>query len=83
MDDVLYQHHHSGDVPINEETLAKITAAVERAGVDLGSSGKQTDLSGDGGTSDGERNGWDGGTIWLVPTDRPIREWKPIATREL
>jgi len=63
----------SGDVPIDKETLAKITAVVEEAGVELGSSA----------TGDGERNGWDGGTIWLVPTHRPIREWKPIATREL
>jgi 2',3'-cyclic-nucleotide 3'-phosphodiesterase len=28
-------------------------------------------------------DGWDGGVVWLVPTDKPIAEWKPIATREL
>lgn len=27
--------------------------------------------------------GWEGGVVWLVPTDRPINEWKPIATRKL
>ncbi|KAK6074121.1 hypothetical protein SCUP234_08448 [Seiridium cupressi] len=27
--------------------------------------------------------GWDGGVVWLVPTDRPIAEWKPIATKTL
>jgi 2',3'-cyclic-nucleotide 3'-phosphodiesterase len=29
-------------------------------------------------------NGWDGGVVWLVPTDKPVSEWgKPIATRRL
>lgn len=27
--------------------------------------------------------GWVGGEIWLVPTDRKIGEWKPIATRKV
>lgn len=34
----------------------------------------------------GEQSGWDGwegGVVWLVPTDRPISQWRPIATREL
>ena len=43
--------------------------------------------TGDEGTaSGGEDNGWDGwdgGVVWLVPTDRPIDQWKAIATREL
>ncbi|ETS78729.1 2',3'-cyclic-nucleotide 3'-phosphodiesterase [Pestalotiopsis fici W106-1] len=30
-----------------------------------------------------EGPGWEGGVVWLVPTDRPINEWKPIATKEL
>lgn len=35
-----------------------------------------------------EGDGWDGGMLWLVPTDKSIQEWKPLAvvplaTREL
>ena len=34
--------------------------------------------------NEGGWNGWDGGVIWLVPTDKPISEWgTPIATRQL
>jgi len=32
---------------------------------------------------DGEMGGWTGGTLVLVPTDKPIEEWKPIAERKL
>jgi 2',3'-cyclic-nucleotide 3'-phosphodiesterase len=27
--------------------------------------------------------GWTGGRIWLVPTEKPIHEWKPIAEKQL
>ncbi|KAH6645951.1 2',3'-cyclic-nucleotide 3'-phosphodiesterase [Truncatella angustata] len=27
--------------------------------------------------------GWKGGVVWLVPTDKPINQWKPIATKTL
>lgn len=37
----------------------------------------------EGGIQLGGSPGWEGGVVWLVPTDRPINEWKPIATREL
>lgn len=30
-----------------------------------------------------QKGGWEGGIVWLVPTDRPIDQWKPIATRKL
>lgn len=45
-----------------------VRRAVEEAGVKIGGEGA---------------SGWEGGVVWLVPTDRPIGEWKPIAVREL
>ncbi|KAK4217588.1 2',3'-cyclic-nucleotide 3'-phosphodiesterase [Rhypophila decipiens] len=65
-----------GDVPINDEILLRISDVVEQAGVDLGGSKSGTESS-------KTYNGWDGGIVWLVPTDRPVNEWKPIAIREL
>jgi len=59
----------SGDEVIDEGTLAQIKAAVEEAGVNL--------------QGEGLGGGWDGGVVWLVPTDQPIEEWRPIATRVL
>lgn len=47
-----------------------VRRAVEEAGVKIG--------EGEEGAS-----GWEGGVVWLVPTDKPIGEWKPIAVREL
>lgn len=29
------------------------------------------------------KGGWEGGVVWLVPTDRPIDQWTPIATIKL
>lgn len=59
----------SGNVPMDEERMEAVRRAVEEAGVKVGEGGK-------GG-------GWEGGVVWLVPTDRPIGQWKPIAVREL
>jgi galactokinase len=28
-------------------------------------------------------SGWRGGTVWLVPTQKNIAEWQPIARRSL
>ncbi|KAK1836781.1 putative cyclic phosphodiesterase [Podospora conica] len=56
-----------GSVPMDEERMGVVRKAVEEAGVALGEEG----------------SGWEGGVVWLVPTDRPIGEWKPIAVREL
>ncbi|KAK4133697.1 hypothetical protein BT67DRAFT_450106 [Trichocladium antarcticum] len=66
-----------GDVPIGEQTLKEITAVVREAGVNLGG-----EEGADGKGWDGW-DGWDGGVVWLVPTDKPMAEWKPIATVEL
>jgi len=33
--------------------------------------------------SRGEDSGWMGGRVWLVPTERPIGEWQPVAERSL
>jgi 2',3'-cyclic-nucleotide 3'-phosphodiesterase len=28
-------------------------------------------------------NGWRGGSLWVVPTFKPVAEWIPIAVRDL
>jgi 2',3'-cyclic-nucleotide 3'-phosphodiesterase len=33
--------------------------------------------------AEGEMSGWTGGSLWLVPTFKPIEEWKPVAERKL
>jgi hypothetical protein len=29
------------------------------------------------------RGGWSGGEVWLVPTQRDIADWQPVARRSL
>lgn len=54
---------------MDEGRMEMVRQAVGEAGVKIG---------------EGEEgSGWEGGVVWLVPTDRPIGEWKPIAVREL
>lgn len=63
-------------MPIDEVKLKDINKAVQDADISLaGSSGSEV-----GGIGMG---GWEGGVVWLVPTDRDIAAWKPIATRTL
>lgn len=65
----------SGDKHISDDTLKEITTTVQRAGIVL---------SDEPAGNKGDWNGWDGGVIWLVPTDKPISEWgTPIAMRQL
>lgn len=54
---------------VSAEQLAELEMVVRRAGVGL----------------DGEGNmgGWECGQIWLVPTEREVGEWKPIAVKDL
>lgn len=59
---------HSGSVPITDDKLSQISKSVEDAGVVLSAPGN--------GDSTEPGAGWDGGVVWLVPTDRPIPEWK-------
>jgi hypothetical protein len=67
----------SGDVPMEDEVMKQVVKVVREAGVKL-----PQDSAGE--TEDGSQlDGWDGGVVWLVPTDRPVSEWKPIATRVL
>ncbi|KAF2472053.1 2',3'-cyclic-nucleotide 3'-phosphodiesterase [Lindgomyces ingoldianus] len=54
---------------IAEDSVAKIEQLVRDSGVGL-----------DG---EGELAGWTGGRVVLVPTDRPIKEWNPLAERKL
>lgn len=61
-------------MPIDAVKLEQIQKAVEEAGVALQAT------SGSGSEKLGS---WEGGIVWLVPTDRSIAEWKPIATRSL
>ncbi|KAK1782415.1 2',3'-cyclic-nucleotide 3'-phosphodiesterase [Copromyces sp. CBS 386.78] len=61
-----------GDVPISDDRLKEITKVVEEGGVKL------TEPEGNV-----EGNGWNGGVVWLVPTDKDIKDWKPIAKRVL
>ncbi|KAK4186399.1 putative cyclic phosphodiesterase [Podospora australis] len=63
-----------GDVPISDEKLREVTEVVQEAGIQLSQEEKK------GGEN---LSGWTGGVIWLVPSDGPISEWKPLATREL
>ncbi|KXJ89718.1 2',3'-cyclic-nucleotide 3'-phosphodiesterase [Microdochium bolleyi] len=64
-----------GSTPITDDKLSQICKAVEDAGAVLSASGSTP--------SSEPGAGWEGGVVWLVPTDRPISEWKPIATRTL
>ena len=52
--------------------LAAVTKAAEDAGITFSA-----------GDIEGEGFEWDGGVIWLVPTDSSIPEWRPIAARQL
>lgn len=62
----------SGDMPIDEAKLKEVETAVLQAGLSL------QEVDGSQGAT-----GWEGGTVWLVPTERDMDEWKPIATRTL
>lgn len=55
---------------IDEGKLKAIEKTVQEVGVGLDE-------------TSGGITGWKGGVVWLVPTDRDITEWKPIATRTL
>lgn len=39
----------------------------------------ERELEAAGVQSQGEDSGWTGGRVWLVPTERPIEEWQPVA----
>lgn len=52
-----------------QEEINKVTKQVEAAGISL--------------SGDGKASGWTGGRVVLVPTDRLIKDWKPIAEKKL
>lgn len=62
-------------MPIDDDKLAEVDKAVREAGIRL--------LRESEPITSGDLTGWDGGVVWLVPTDKSIPEWKPIATRTL
>jgi 2',3'-cyclic-nucleotide 3'-phosphodiesterase len=49
--------------------LSEVEQTVKQAGVSL--------------KGDGHLGGWTGGRVVVVPTDKPIDEWVPLAQREL
>ncbi len=64
----------SGDFNISHDKLQTVDETVQ---------GKIQETKHHTSVDEGTVNGWTGGTVWLVPTDQPLDEWKPIATREL
>lgn len=68
----------SGDMKIDETLLREVEAAVREAGITLAPLD-----GGGGGAAPAGFGGWVGGTVWLVPTDARVEDWKPIATRTL
>jgi 2',3'-cyclic-nucleotide 3'-phosphodiesterase len=57
------------DCPVvDAEGLSGVRELVQKAGVSLGGSG--------------ELAGWVGGRVVLVPTDKPINQWVPVAERQ-
>ncbi|KAL2149258.1 hypothetical protein VTH82DRAFT_8606 [Thermothelomyces myriococcoides] len=67
-----------GNEPILDGALREISKTVQKAGIKLSDESENGAKEGDG------LEGWDGGVIWLVPTDKPISEWwNPIATRKI
>lgn len=63
-------HHGSGNTTIDKGKLQEIEKTVQESGIGLGEAAAGS-------------TGWQGGVVWLVPTDRDIKDWKPIATRAL
>lgn len=68
----------SADITVSEEQLKQVEAAVTGKGVHLNG-----ELDGNPPTDKEPLDGWEGGDVWLVPTDKDIKDWKPIATRSL
>ncbi|KAK7536015.1 2',3'-cyclic-nucleotide 3'-phosphodiesterase [Phyllosticta citribraziliensis] len=66
--DDVYRPHCSliyGSVDISEEKKTQLQQLIQAAGVSIDGSG--------------DLGGWKGGTVWLVPTNKPIPEWTPWA----
>lgn len=55
--------------PVSHEETEKVAEHVENSGISL--------------SGESEEGGWVGGRVVLVPTDSPIKEWKPIAEKKL
>lgn len=68
----------SADTTITPEQLKKVSEAVTSAGIHLNG-----ELDENKPTTKEPLDGWEGGDVWLVPTDKDIKEWKPVATRPL
>ncbi|KAI9655282.1 MAG: hypothetical protein M1821_005429 [Bathelium mastoideum] len=72
-----YRPHCSlmyADTSISQQKLGEVKIALEDVQIKF----KDTEQP-----RAGSIGGWVGGTVWLVPTDRDISMWQPIATRDL
>jgi 2',3'-cyclic-nucleotide 3'-phosphodiesterase len=70
--------HYSADVTLSKEQLGKIEELVSQKGIHL-----HGELDGNEPNANEPLDGWEGGDIWLVHTDKDIKDWKPVATRSL
>jgi 2',3'-cyclic-nucleotide 3'-phosphodiesterase len=62
--------HESHDCPqVNADGLAEVETLAKKLDIEF--------------KGDGELGGWTGGKVVLVPTDKPIGDWVPIAERVL
>ncbi|KAI9698864.1 MAG: hypothetical protein M1820_007371 [Bogoriella megaspora] len=64
----------SADITIDKEKMAELKQALREL---------QIGFEDDNMSPDGAMTGWEGGDIWLVPTDKGIEDWQPIATKRL
>ena len=62
-------YSNSSNIEVPEDGRVAVETLVREAGVRL--------------QGDEEMAGWQGGRVWLVPTDLKIDEWKPVAERTL
>lgn len=63
-------NHQSHDCPvIDAKDLSEVESLADKLGVSV--------------TGKGDSGGWRGGQVVLVPTDKPIDQWTPIAIRTL
>lgn len=57
------------EIELSHQNLEEMEKVVREAGVNL--------------EGEGEAGGWVGGRVVLVPTDKKIEEWQPIALKDL
>lgn len=72
----------SADKKVDEEMMSLVKENLD--GIGMVGAGERAGESIDGGRlCDQPAVGWIAGRIWLVATDSPINDWKPVAERPL